>query len=312
MMNIAVRACLVMAVLSIIALAKGPFDSGHGEANAEARALTSMRIVVPAVVREAPCDLESLAELLNCGSRAALATWASTRSILELNAAVADLDEDQLHVMAMMLLDSNATGAIRATLLGAMAEILAVPTHGFYMEIWSYTRINIEGDGLFGTCGQVYLTPGSYGGLSAVEARNVFMHESYHSFNCVNGGPSGALDEGAGIWTICVAFPTSCDPSQSWAENTYGTKLFYRDFQGQPDYPLGVASSPSTKLLEVFEIWAERDPSKLPWNDDDKLKSCYLSYWDDLQRDVDYYAVWLPSQAQAAAAMLNDEGCRPD
>ena len=45
------------------------------------------------------------------------------------------------------------------------------------------------------------------------------------------------------------AFPQGLDPAETWAEATYGTKLYYRDIVGQPDYPLLVAQHPTQKLL---------------------------------------------------------------
>jgi hypothetical protein len=182
---------------------------------------------------------------------------------------------------------------------------------GFYSEVWAYTSIHMQPGGFFGTCNNIWLDPPAFDGLSAADARNVLMHESLHSFDCVNGGPSGALDEGAAIWITKAFFPAGLNPAETWAEATYGTKLFYRDFQGQPAYPLQVASNPTQKLLDVFRILADNDPSHLPWNSQERLSGCYQKYFESLNRNVDFFAVWLPSVQVATDAMLADPGCRP-
>jgi len=56
------------------------------------------------------------------------------------------------------------------------------------------------------------------------------MHESFHSFNCVNGGPVGSLDEGSAIWVIPVELGQELIPGQSLAKTTYGSKLFHNVF----------------------------------------------------------------------------------
>lgn len=64
------------------------------------------------------------------------------------------------------------------------------------------------------------------------------------------------------------------DPAETWAEATYGTKLYYRDLAGQPDYPLQVADNPTQKLLDLYTELAVRDPSRLPWNSQERLIHC--------------------------------------
>ena len=138
------------------------------------------------------------------------------------------------------------------------------------------------------------------------------MHESFHSFDCVNHGPVGALDEGAGIWVIKSTFPAGLDPAETWAEATYGTKLYYRDINGNPDYPLeAVGVGATQKLRDVYTLLAERDPSRLPWNSNGRLVSCFQKYFESLDRNVDFFNVWLPAVADATELMLADEECRP-
>jgi hypothetical protein len=253
----------------------------------------------------------TLAELVELGDRGQIRDWAAARSIGSINAEVAALDEALKNRLAEVVLDTNATGADRARFVRIMQGILAHPQLGFYAEIWSYTFIELTPGGFFGGCGHVFLDPDAYGGLADTDARNVLMHESFHSFNCTNGGPVGSLDEGSAIWIFKLAFPDSLLPGESWAEATYGTKLFYRDFQGNPDFPLVAPLAPTPKLLEVYAWLAAGDPSRLPWNSTDRLVSCFDRYFAGLDRNVDFFTVWLPAVEEATGQMLADAECQP-
>jgi hypothetical protein len=189
--------------------------------------------------------------------------------------------------------------------------VLAVPELGFYTEIWSYTFIEVVPGGFFGTCNHLFLDPNAWDGLSDQDATGVLAHESFHSFDCVNRGPVGALDEGAAIWVFKAFLAEGLNPAETWAEATYGTKLFYRDILGQPDYPLQVAQNPTQKLLDVYRILSDKDPSQLPWNSQQRLTACFQGYFEQLNRNVDFFAVWLPAVQQATDAMLADPDCRP-
>ena len=61
----------------------------------------------------------------------------------------------------------------------------------------------------------------------------------------------------------------------------------------------------------TIKVLAKKDPSQLPWNSTERLTTCFNRYWAGLNRNVDFFAVWLPSVAQATAAMLADPECRP-
>jgi Ca2+-binding RTX toxin-like protein len=253
----------------------------------------------------------TLAQLIDLGDRARIRDWSATRSIAEINAAVQLLDVAHRDRLAKVVLDSNATGADRDRFVRIMQGVLAHPDLGFYAEIWSYTFIELVPGGFFGTCGHLFLDPGAFGGLSETVARNVLVHESFHSFNCTNGGPIGSLDEGSAIWIFKAAFPASLLPGESWAEATYGTKLFYKEFQGNPDFPLVAPVSPTPKLIEVYEWLAANDPSRLPWNSTDRLVTCFDRYFAGLTRNVDFFTVWLPAVEEATQAMLADAECQP-
>jgi hypothetical protein len=252
-----------------------------------------------------------LAALIDSNDRGGIRAWAAERSIAAINAEVADLDEARRSRLAEVVLDTDAAADIRDRLLRAMRVVLAHPDLGFYAEVWSYTFIEFIEGGFFGTCGHLFLSPSAFSGLSEVDARNVLMHESFHSFNCVNGGPVGSLDEGASIWIFKAAFPEALHPAETWSEATYGTKLFYRDILGQPDLNLGSPQQPTSKLLEIYGWLSDRDPSRLPWNSDQRLVSCFEKYWEHLNRNVDFFQVWLPAAFEATQEMLADEECRP-
>ena len=254
---------------------------------------------------------KTLADLIDANDRAGIRDWALPKTIAEINADVAALDSARRDLLAGVVLDSNADGASRELMLRAMRTVLAQPDLGFYAEIWSYTYIELVGGGFFGTCGHLFLSPDAWSGLSDNDARGVLMHESFHSFNCINGGPVGSLNEGSAIWIAKSSFPAGLNPAETWAEATYGTKLYYRDIAGNPDFPLEAPAAPSTKLVDVYQLLSALDPSQLPWNSTERLVTCFDRYWAGLNRNVDFFAVWLPSAAQATAEMLADPDCRP-
>lgn len=253
----------------------------------------------------------SLTELIDAADRDGIRAWAIGRTIPVINTEVAALDQTHRDRLPEVLLDSNATGTAWDQILRAMRTTLAIPDLGFYTEIWSYTTIELSGDGFFGGCGHVWLSPSAFSGLSDHDTWTVLMHEVFHSFNCVNGGPGGALNEGAAIWIFKAPVPGDLLLGETWAEATYGTKLWYRDIQGQPDYPLEAAKYPTPKLLYELEWLAAHDPSRLPWNSQERLSSCFTTYWEQLDRNVDFYTIWLPAAKRATDNMLADPNCAP-
>jgi len=257
------------------------------------------------------CPEKTLADLIAANDRTGIRDWAAPKTIAEINAEVAALDAAQRDQLASVILDSNADAASRDLLLRTMRAVLAKPDLGFYAEIWSYTYIEMVEGGFFGTCGHLVLSPTAWPGLSDHDARWVLIHESFHSFNCLNGGPIGSLNEGSAIWIAKSSFPEGVDPAETWVEATYGTKLYYRDIAGNPDFPLEAPAAPSGKLIEVYQRLSALDPSQLPWNSTERLVTCFDRYWAGLDRNVDFFAVWLPSVAQATAQMLADPDCRP-
>lgn len=253
----------------------------------------------------------TMTSLIDSGDRAAIRTWAADRSITTINDEVAALDQAHRDQLASVLLDTNATGEARDKMLRVFRAVLAVPELGFYTEIWSYTFVELTGGGFFGTCNHVFLGPDAWGGLSDQDARAVLMHESFHSFNCVNGGPVGSLNEGSAIWITNAPYDTPLLPGQSFAETTYGTKLYYKVFFNDPNFPLEAPANPTQKLIDVYTYMSAHDPSQLPWNSTDRLVTCFNRYFADLNRDVDFYNVWLPAVKERTDLMLADAECQP-
>ncbi len=288
---------------------------GESESDLVIAAAPQFRVVIGGMTRDAPCDLSALSQHILCSDRASIRTWAASQTLANLNAQVAQLTPDLKARLPGILLDTNGSQTIRSLLLDAMRKAVNNSALGFYVEIFSYTKFNIQGGGFFGTCNNVYLSESAYSGLQPQDQLTVLLHESFHSFNSINGGPSGALDEGSAIVIFKFAFPELFTPSEDWAEATYGTKLYYRDIgvgPKQPDYLLGASRAPTPKLLDVYQWLSSKDRSKLPWNSTPKLQRCFNSYFAPINRNTDFFAVWLPAANAASLRMLADASCRPD
>ena len=113
-----------------------------------------------------------------------------------------------------------------------------------------------------------------------------------------------------------MPFPADTYAGASFAEATYGTKLFYRDvgIHGpDPNYSLGsFPSTASQKAVDLMAWLSAGDPSKLPWNDAGRYSTCYSTYWSGLTWSAaNFYTVWLPAEEAATQLMLADPNCRP-
>lgn len=99
--------------------------------------------------------------------RKAISEWFQALSIQAINESVnaLSLNEKNKLATAVLKVKGNSTQAQKddayEILFDAVKSILANHSLGFYAEIFSYTDINIEGSGLFGNCGNVYLTQAS-------------------------------------------------------------------------------------------------------------------------------------------------------
>ena len=238
--------------------------------------------------------------------RDAFKDWADAANIAEINQRIAALSDDEKASLCAFLLDSDASGQDRTVLLGLMKTILSEYPLGFYAHIFSYTNINLTGDGFY-YCGggRIELARDSFLSLSDTDKRNTLMHECFHSFNDQNQGPDGALNEGSAIWIYKKVFGTN-SPAEDFAEATYGTKLYYKTYMDAPDYPLSAPVVFNDKLIEVYTWLSEGDPSRLPWWDNSLLNAMYERYYASIDRDVDFYSIWLPSAQNAREAMLQD------
>jgi Ca2+-binding RTX toxin-like protein len=254
---------------------------------------------------------DTLGSLIAAGGRDEIRGWATSRSIATLNAEVSALSVAERDRLAEIVLDTNATGENRDKMLRVMKSVLSHSELGFYAEIWSYTLVELTGNGFFGGCNHLFLSPDAWAGLSDSDATAVLMHESFHSFNCVNGGPVGSLDEGSAIWVVSVGLHQPLLPGQSLAETTYGSKLYHKVFFNNPNLPITAPLNPTSKLLEVYEWLAASDPSRLPWNSTERLVTCFERYFDDLDRNVDFFSVWLPAVKERTDQMLADAECKP-
>jgi len=251
-----------------------------------------------------------LARLIDDNGRSGIRTWAASRSIAEINASVASLNQNYRNKLATVILDTKAGGTDKTNLITAMQKILNNKSTGFYVEIWSYSLIEMPrgGGGGEATCGLIRLFTQ---GESSDSMLDVLLHESLHSFNCMNGGPIGALDEGSAIWIFKTAFPGSRSVGElqgGLAETTYGTANYYRDYGvNESNYsPINAATGTTSKSKELFSWLSSTDPSKLPWDNQAKLQACYDLYYKGLNRKS---SNWFDLAAAASQKIATDPNC---
>lgn len=141
--------------------------------------------------------------------------------------------------------------------------------------------------------------PGSPEYAAAVaQLSETMAHEVYHAYQSAHGGPDGAVNEGLGIAAIKYAY-TSGDYNMS--EMIYGTKSFYRDYLGQPDYPLNAVENADAELTELIQAFASRDSSHIAWGNETQLRAEYKAYWESHPRND---PKWNDSVEQATREML--------
>lgn len=257
-------------------------------------------------VRQDPGSGE-LKTLAARGDRQAIRNWANTKTVSVLNAEVAGLTLAEKAQLANSVLQSNAQGEQRTQLLQIMTTILSRRELGFYAEIWSYTDIFLDGNGFYYN-GAVHLEPNAFFGMGFPQQRDTVLHECFHSFNQENGGPPDALNEGSAIWVFKLSFPEGRGLEDwDWAEATFGTKSWYRDNEGKPNYLLEAPKNPSNKLLEVYDWLAAKDPSRLPWRSTEKLQAIYNRFYAGISRKSPN---WLTEVQGARNRMLQDPAMR--
>ncbi|MDP1824067.1 MAG: hypothetical protein Q8L48_12520 [Archangium sp.] len=133
---------------------------------------------------------------------------------------------------------------------------------------------------------------------------NILAHELFHAFNDAHGGGSGAINEGFGIAAREYAFT---DGEYNLAEMVYGTKNFYRDFNAQPDYPLGDMRNADPKLKEFLDAMGGRDSSLLAWENPAQLEREYQENFEGINRAQDW-DTWLVAVGEATTKMLDARG----
>ena len=254
-----------------------------------------------------------LITLITNNNKAGIKSWASPKSISDLNFAVSHLSQTQRDSLASIILDTNLTGADRDKILIAFKKVLNNPSTGFYADIWSYTRINIASSitGYTTSCNTVNLNTNVLT-LPDSDILDILMHESLHSFNCTNNGPAGALNEGSAIWVYKVAFPDGRNPDEltaGFAETVFGTINYYRDISvgGSTFSALNAVTTTNPKLLELFNWLSTTDGSHLPWNSQTKLDYCYNTYYKSILRTD---SQWFAKAKAASIAMAADPQCR--
>ena len=258
-------------------------------------------------------QLVDLPSLIAAQNRDGIKTWAAQKTLTQINDAVANLTQNERNAIPTVIVDTNAQGADKDKLLAAMSQVINKRELGFYTEIWSYTHIDLQAGGGGGqaTCGTATVNirdadPATY--------LDTLIHESLHSFNCYNGGPNGALNEGSAIWIFKIAFPQGRDPDEltgGFAETVFGTVNYYRDYGvgGNHQIPL-TAFNPSTdQAKDLFGYLAANDPSHLPWDNQTKLQYCYDTYYKNISRTV---PDWFAKAADASRLMAADPQCTPD
>jgi hypothetical protein len=133
---------------------------------------------------------------------------------------------------------------------------------------------------------------------------NILAHELFHAFNDAHGGPWGALNEGMGIAAREFAFS---DGQYNVAEMVYGTKNFYRDFNNQPDYPIGNVRNADPKLMELLNAFGARDSSHLAWQNPAQMEREYKEFFEPINRNQDWNS-WLAAVDKATQDMLAARG----
>jgi uncharacterized protein YkwD len=253
---------------------------------------------------------DTLSTIVTSGTRDSFKSWASTKTIAQINDEVAALSQADRDALANLVIETNLTGADKDKLMVAFKKVLNNKTTGFYSEIWSYTHLNITAGtgGGNATCNSANL---SIKDADAATFLDTLFHESLHSFNCVNSGPDGALNEGSAIWIFKVAFPEGRNPDEltsGFAETVYGTVNYYRDYgvDGNHSIPLTAIGNTTPKSKELFTWLSSVDGSHLPYADQTKLQYCYDTYYKNIPRtDPD----WFAKAKTASQSMVADPKC---
>lgn len=128
---------------------------------------------------------------------------------------------------------------------------------------------------------------------------HTLIHETYHGFNARHGlGGGHGLNEGMAI----AIFKYYFGDEVNLAETVFGTVNYYRDIgiEGYPRrFPIGDVGEADEKGREALRYLMAADVSGVDWLDARQVEKVYRRFWKRLNRDVDFYAVWLPAAARA-------------
>jgi hypothetical protein len=128
---------------------------------------------------------------------------------------------------------------------------------------------------------------------------HTLIHETYHGFNARHGlGGGHALNEGTAI----AVFKYYFGDEVNLAETIFGTVNYYRDIgiQGYPRrFLVGDAWEVDAKGYEALRYLMAADVSGVDWFDGKLVERVYRKFWRRLNRNVDFFNVWLPAAQRA-------------
>jgi hypothetical protein len=251
----------------------------------------------------------SLHEVVAAGDRSGVARWAAGRTIDKINSEVAALSVTDRAKLPALVLDSDAQGRDRERILAAMAAAFTRQPLGFFVEVWAYTRIQMTGSWYAGACGEVQLSPALFPTVpdDGTAVLHILVHESWHSFSHCNGGPSGALDEGAANSIDGAAGFAATYIGSSLGDASYKAVVFNRNGASPPNpgFPLVAPLNASRKYLDVMTWLSSVDSTHLDWTSTSKLQSCFDRYYGSLQWNTSGPSEW----AAARAGLSADAAC---
>ena len=265
-------------------------------------------------------DTAAIKNLIYTNNRSGFADWAKSKSINDINKAVAALSSAEkkalISTITILRREEGKSEAhferYKSITNKALTEIIDNPELGFYAEVLAYTPLNFGGTGFNFISNENSLNDLTVSTNESIFAednpRNLFMHELYHSFNHRHNLPIGTLDEGTGVFIYKAAFPEEFSDSESWSEAAFGSKLYVRDLPPSSNLPLVAVSSRSNmtpKGAELFEWLSAKDTSQLPWDNQEQLDYLYSTYWEHLDRGVSE-SEWKTQYEAAHIAMLQD------
>lgn len=249
-------------------------------------------------------------------SRAALAARFQGMTVAQSHEAMdAIRDRGLLGTFLDQTLRDASGKAVDPRIRAGVKEMMETGRLDAYAESLATTSYNLHDPATSGRLsdphyqsGGIYFTEAHLAAPTG-ELAKTMAHETYHAFAAAHGGSTySALDEGMGIAAIHHAFS---DQPFSMAEAVYGTANFYRDYNLDPNYPLGTMAGADPKLRELVGLFDDRDTSGLAWNAPRQLAAEYQKFWEPYSRSEDLDGNGVPDwfgpggyAERAEAAML--------